>query len=43
MIAIPMLAGTRDPMRSESAPLNGATIAPITGTGVSRRPASIGA
>ena len=42
MIAIPALARTRGPNRSEAAPLNGATMAIVIGTGVSSRPASIG-
>ena len=42
MIAMPALASTRGPKRSEAAPLNGATRAIVIGTGVSSRPASIG-
>ena len=42
MIAMPALARIRGPKRSEAAPLKGATSAIVIGTGVSRRPASIG-
>ena len=42
MMAIPALARTRGPKRSEAAPLKGATRAIVIGTGVSSRPASMG-
>ena len=42
MIAIPAVAGSRGPRRSETAPLSGATIAIVIGTGVRSNPASIG-
>ena len=42
MTAMPVLARIRGPNRSDAAPLKGATIAIVIGTGVISRPASMG-